>query len=82
MWRDILTTIKTVITLAEELQANREEIKEIRQELRQLTGIVQRLAADVEHTKEREESERAKLILQLQNALLLFERRLPSPEKD
>ena len=80
MWRDLLATLKTVITLAEELKANREEIKEIRQELRQLTGIVQRLAADVEHTKDREEAEREKLILQLKNALLAFERRLPPPK--
>jgi ABC-type transporter Mla subunit MlaD len=80
MWRDLFETLKTVITLAEELKANREEIKEIRQELRQLTGIVQRLASDVEHTKDREASEREKLILQLKNTLLLFERRLPPPK--
>ena len=82
MWQTILDTIKMVVTLSEELKTNREEIKEIRQELRQLTGIVQRLAADVEHTKEREANEREKLILQLQNAFLRFERRLPPPEKD
>ena len=82
MWRDIYEAIKTVMLLAEELQQNREEIKEIRQELRQLTGIVQRLAADLQHTREREASEREKLILQLQNELLRFDRRLPPTEKE
>ena len=86
MWERLIDLVKTVVTLAEELKQNREEIKEIRQELRDLTSIVQRLASDIEHTKDREASEREKLILQLQNTLLRFERhieeRLPPPRKE
>jgi hypothetical protein len=74
VWERLLDLVKAVITLADELKQNREEIKEIRQELRELAGIVQRLAADIEHTKDREANEREKLILQLKNTLLMFER--------
>lgn len=80
MWRDFLATLKTVITLAEELKANREEIKEIRQELRDLVKAVYRLDAEVHALKELEETEREKFKAQLENVLLRFERRLPPAE--
>ncbi len=86
MWRDLLATLKAVVTLAEELRQNREEIKEIRQELRQLAKIVDRLDAEIHATEKREATERENLILKLQNELLRFEqrleRRLPPPNKD
>lgn len=68
------------MTLAEELKQNREEIKEVRQELRQLVEIVARLDAEFHAAEKYEETERKNLILQLQNELLRFERRLPPPK--
>lgn len=76
MWRDLLDTIKAVVTLAEELKQNRDEIKEVRLELRQLVEIVSRLDAEFHAAEKYEETERRNLILQIQNELLKFERRL------
>ena len=80
MWRDFLATLKTVITLAEELKANREEIKEIREELREAVKEIYRLQAEVASIKELEQTQRAVLKTQIENILLRFERRLPPPE--
>ncbi len=85
MWTKFYEVVTTVVTLAEDLKQNREEIKEIRQELRDLTAAVVRLQSDLEHTKEREATERKVLSLELQNMLIRFEqhieRRLPPPDK-
>lgn len=84
MWDRLAGLAKTLFTISEDLKQNRQDIKELRQDLQQLTIVVQRLAADVEHTKDREANEREKLILQLKNTLLQFERhingRLPPPK--
>ncbi len=84
MWERVANLLKAVVTLSEELKQNREDIKEIRQDLRDLTIVVHRLASDIEHTKDREASEREKLMLRLENMLLKFsqhvERRLPPPD--
>jgi hypothetical protein len=86
MWERLWETVKTVFTLAENLEENREEIKEIRQELRDLTVIVQRLAAHIEANEKRELTERENLVLRLQNELLRLEqrmeRRLPPPQQE
>jgi predicted nucleic acid-binding Zn-ribbon protein len=85
VWTKFYEVVTTVVTLAEDLKQNREEIKEIRQELRDLTAAVVRLQSDLEHTKEREATERKVLSLELQNMLIRFEqhieRRLPPPDK-
>ncbi len=86
MWRDLLGWTKTVLTLAEELQRNREEIREVRQDLRQLAQIVDRLDAEWRAAQRHEATERENLVLLLQNDLLRMEQRLarglPPPTRD
>jgi uncharacterized coiled-coil DUF342 family protein len=59
-----------MVHLSEHVQEDREEIKEIRKDLRDLTLAVERLCAQVAHVSEREERERAMLLLRLENGLL------------
>jgi len=56
----------------------------MRDEMRRLTAAVERLAYEIHRVSERETSEREKLVLQLENRLLKFEKSLPSnkPNKD
>lgn len=70
MWRSLYELVRTVFQLSERVQEDREEIKEIRKDLRDLTLMVERLAGQVVHVSEREERERAMLLLQLENGLL------------
>jgi hypothetical protein len=46
--------------------------------LRDLTIIVHALAQDNKNTRERNEQERQRLLLELENKFLKFERRLPA----
>lgn len=70
MWKSLYDMVRTLFRLSEDVQEDREEIKEIRKDLRDLTLIVERLAAHVAYVGEREERERAMLVLRLENGLL------------
>jgi predicted nucleic acid-binding Zn-ribbon protein len=65
-----LRTGRTVLSLAEYVREDREEIKEIRKDLRDLTLVVERLVAEVEHVGGREQREREMLVLRLETSLL------------
>ena len=83
MISDVWKIAKTLVTLVDDLQKYHTEIKDIRQELRDLTIVVHGLAQEIKHSKESATSDRAYLLLQIENELLKFERRLPparSPE--
>ena len=74
---DYLKMLKSLVTLADDVQRYHAEIKDIRRELRDLTIVVTRLAQEVQYSKERGASDRSLLLLELDNRLLKFERRLP-----
>ena len=79
---DIWKVVKTIVTLADDLQKYHAEIKEIRQELRDLTIIVHGLAQQIKHSKETTAGERANILLEIENRMLKFERRLGPPKDD
>ncbi|HEX2078961.1 MAG TPA: hypothetical protein VHG08_14660 [Longimicrobium sp.] len=70
MWKTLYSTVRTVLRLADHVHENREEIRELRLDLHELTLAVERLAGQVAHVSEREERERAMLMLQMENTLL------------
>jgi hypothetical protein len=84
MWKKIYEIIKDIFLLQRETQQNKEDIKELRNEVKQVRDemqklilIVQKLSFDIQDIRNREESEREKLALRLENEMLKFERRLP-----
>jgi chromosome segregation ATPase len=86
VWERLYELGRRLFTLTDEMEQTREDIKGIRQELRDLTTAVTQLRSDLNNVKDREANERDKLILQLQNTLLRFERhieqRILPPGKD
>jgi ABC-type transporter Mla subunit MlaD len=76
---DIAKALKSVVTLADDLQRYHAEIKEIRQQLRDLTIVVNGLKQEIEHSKDRAVAERKNLLLELENNILRFEQRLQLP---
>jgi uncharacterized coiled-coil DUF342 family protein len=82
MWKSLFEMVRAMVHLSEHVQEDREEIKEIRKDLRDLTLVVERLAAQVVLVSEREERERAMLVLQLENGLLRGQRALLVGEGD
>lgn len=67
-----------MLLLSHETRENRAEIKEMQQALDSLANSVERLTYDIRRIEETEKFEREKLAMQLEIALLRFERRLPS----
>lgn len=82
MWKSLYDLVRTIFRLSELVQENREEIREIRKDLRDLALVAERLAAQVVHVSEREQRERAMLLLQLENGLLRGGRALLVGEAD
>ena len=70
MLKPVLDLLRTMLQLAERVQEDREELKELRKDVRDLALIVERLSAQLTHVSEREERERAMLMLRLENGLL------------
>lgn len=70
---------RTLLRLGEDLRENRSEVREIRGELRDLAAAVQRLAFEVARQGEREERERALLLLEVENRVLRGGAALPPP---
>ena len=67
---------KRLLILAEDTKRNHDEIKELREEVRRLAAAFERLAFEIRRVSERDEHEREKLVLQLENRLLRFEKLL------
>lgn len=76
MWKSLCDLVRTVFQLSERVQEDRLEIKELRKDVRDLTLVVERLSTQVVHVSEREQRERAMLLLQLENGLLRTRRAL------
>ena len=77
MLKELFDAVKQIVTIADDTKRNRAEIKELREKYHELTLLVHKLMAMVERNESNEKHEREKLVLQLQNTLLQYEKRLP-----
>jgi len=68
------------VFLVRDTNQNKRAIRQLQEELDSVALQVQQLAAELRFVSEREKHEREKLMLQLENALLRMERRLPAPK--
>ncbi len=91
MWKDFWKSFITLFTLAKELEQTRTDVKETRKDLTNLTLVVQQLANEIRLNKHEDQSEREKMairidsqrekiILQLQIEVLKLQNKLlPAP---
>ena len=54
MWKQLISVVKKIFTLAEQTERNEGEIKEIRRELREVMSAIERLAYELRRTSDRE----------------------------
>ena len=78
--REFASFVQQLFTINKELDQNYADIKQLRQDMQALILRVGQIENRLDMLEEREASEREKLALQLQVALLKFERRLPPAE--
>lgn len=81
MWKLIFDTAKRVLLLTEQTARNRKDIEDMQRQMKVMSAAIERLAYEIRRVSDKDESEREKMRLQLENMLLRFERRLP-PERE
>lgn len=91
MWQSLLFWINQLIFAGRELQDTRAEIRQMQQEAKEMSAMMGRLLLEIQRLHDSDRStqdhldkvrsdiihEREKIMLQLENELLKFERRLP-----
>lgn len=76
MWKKLYELLERLVTLSQRVSRQEKQFEELRQEVRELTGMVHRLAMEVNRLSDRQTSEREKMQLWVENQMLRFERRL------
>jgi chromosome segregation ATPase len=77
MWQQLFNMAKRLMLLVEETGRNRADIEELQRQVREMATAIEQLRHEIHRVSEKDEHEREKLVLLLENALLKFERRLP-----
>lgn len=80
MLEKLFQAIRDIVFLSEQSRRNTEEIKEIRKRIEDLTLVVERLAFEIQRTRENEAHEREKLVLRLEKQTPA--KQLPSKKKE
>ena len=77
MFKQLTELVANLLFLTRDTRENKEAIEHLRRETHELADAVEKLSCEFQRLNERERLEREKLVLQLENALLRIERRLP-----
>jgi predicted nuclease with TOPRIM domain len=72
MFKQLTELVAHLLFLVRDTRENKEAIEQLRREMHELVSTVEKLSFEVQRLNDRE-----KLVLQLENALLKIERRLP-----
>jgi archaellum component FlaC len=77
MFKQLTELVAHLLFLVRDTRENKESIEQLRREMHELASTVEKISFEVQRLNDREKLEREKLVLQLENALLKIERRLP-----
>lgn len=80
MLEKLVQAVRDFIFINEQLKRNTDEIKELRKRVEDLTLLNERLAFEIQRTRENEAHEREKLVLRLEKQPV--EKRLSSKKKE
>jgi len=77
--KQLFDYVQQLLFLGRDTQKNQEDIEGLRRELQQTNALIIELSHKLERLNEREQYEREKLLLKVENTLLRFERLFPPP---
>jgi hypothetical protein len=77
MFKQLAEFVTSLLFLARDTRENKQAITQLRREMDEMATAVEKLSFEVQRINDREKLEREKLVLQLENAVLCIERRLP-----
>jgi hypothetical protein len=78
MWEKVYDAIAKLFSLGIKVERNEQEIKELRAENKELLDLVRFLAAEIHRVSSKQDLEREKIELYIENQLLKFEKNLPA----
>jgi len=81
MFKQLMELVQQLVFLLRGVQQNKEDIAMLRHELEETNEAVRQVAFELRSIREEERHEREKLLLRIENALLKFERQLPSAKE-
>jgi hypothetical protein len=82
MWEKLVQAVRDIVFLSEQSRRNTEEIKELRKRIEDLTLLVERLAFEIQRTRENEAHEREKMMLRLERDSAEKNPPVRKPKKD
>lgn len=82
MLEKIYDALVNLFSAGIKVERHEQEIRELRADNRELLDLVRFLAAEVRHISSRQDSDREKIELYIENQILKFERRFPAPKND
>ena len=77
MWNKLLDYLRHLLLHKEQTEKNTSDLKKVKQDVEDMTLIMQRFGLELSHLQQMEASEREKLILRMENVLLI-QKSLPS----
>jgi hypothetical protein len=77
MFKQFVDAVRQVLFLLRDVEQNRKGVATLKEQLAETNQFVRQLALEFRHLSEREQQEREKHALQIENILLRFERQLP-----
>ncbi|MGI8787660.1 MAG: hypothetical protein ACR2HG_07875 [Pyrinomonadaceae bacterium] len=81
MWEKLFDAFASLFSVGVKVEKHEQEIKELRNDNRQLLDLVRFLAAEIHRVSARQDLDRDKIELYIENQLLKFEKNLPSGRK-
>jgi len=77
MFKQLVDVVRQTLFLLRDVEENKKDIATLKEQLAETNQLVRQLALEFRHLTEREQQEREKLLLKMENILLRFERQLP-----
>ena len=77
MFKQLFESVRQALYLQQDIRQLKEDVAGLERGLHDTNEAVRQLAFEIQRINEREQHERQKLILQLENTILRLERRLP-----
>ena len=77
MFKQIVDAVRQMLFLLRDVEQNKQGIATLKEQLAETNQLVRQLAFEIQRISEREQHEREKFMLKVENILLRSERQLP-----
>ncbi len=78
MFKQLVDAVRQMLFLLRDVEQNKQDVATLKEQLAETNQLVRQLAFEIQRISEREQHEREKFALKMENVLLRFERQLPS----